>query len=165
MAEDFSELDRIIQQYITVRTPREIADMVGTTPERVIKRAQELKDEIDALTLEEQITFLMFRLNRIAADAENDAKLAGYEFKGGLYSAATSAIKESLRQIGTLKKENDDRVEALNQKRLQELLRLFDVIVARGVAQISKTYGLDEKALTEVFQENILAAAKEVESR
>lgn len=165
MAEDFSELDRIIQQYITVKTPREIADMVGTTPERVIKRAQELKDEIDALTLEEQITFLMFRLNRIAADAENDAKLAGYEFKGGLYSAATGAIKESLRQISILKKDNDSRVEALNQKRVAELLRLFDFIVARGVAEISKTHGIDKTELMEVFQEHIITAARELDSR
>lgn len=164
MAEDISELDRLIQQYITVKTPREIGEMVGTQPEKVIKRAQEMKDEIDALTLEEQITFLMFRLNRIAADAENDAKLAGYEFKGGLYSAATGAIKESLRQISILKKDNDDRVEALNQKRLQAILRIFDFVVLAGVREISKLHGIPESELTDVFSDKLLDAAMQVES-
>lgn len=165
MDEEYSELDRLIQQYITVKSPREIAELAGTDATVVIKRAQQMKDEIDALTLEEQITFLMFRLNRIAADAENDAKEAGYEFKGGLYSAATGAIKESLRQISILKKDNDSRVEALNQKRVAELLRLFDFIVARGVAEISKTYNIDKTELMEVFQEHIITAAREIESR
>lgn len=165
MLEETSELDKLIQQYITVKTPREIGEMVGVPPEKVIKRAGEMKDDIDAITLEQQITFLMFRLNRIAANAENDAAEAGYEFKGGLYSAATGAIKESLKQIGVIKKLNDDKVEALNQKRLQELLRLFDVIVARGVSQISSTYDLNEKEITAVFQDNIVAAAQELEGR
>lgn len=165
MLEDYTELDRLIRQYVTVKTPREIAEMVGVPVTAVIKRTQEMQDEIDSLTLEAQITFLMFRLNRIAADAEADAKDADYRDKGALYSAATGAIKESLRQVSILKKDNDSKVEALNQLRLRELLSLFDVIVARGVSQIAKSYDLDEATLTEVFQENIVVAAREIEGR
>ena len=163
MSEDFGELDRLIRQFVTVKTPREIGVLVGVEPEVVIRRVQELRDEIDVLTLEEQVTFLMFRLNRIAADAENDAKGAGYEFKGGLYSAATSAIKESLRQLNVLKKSNEDAVERLNGLRFREVLRLVDEVVVRGVGEIAERFELDEGVLLGVFRSHLEGAAREVE--
>ena len=165
MDERETELDKAIQQYITVKTPSEIANIVGVTPEEVIHRAREMRDEIDAISIEEQITFLMFRLNRIAADAEKDAHNAGPRDKGGLYSAAVGAIRESLKQINTLKKENAQAITELNQKRLQELLRLFDVVVELGVKELVENHDLDYTETLGVFQRNIVEAAKEIESR
>lgn len=166
MEEDTTELDKAIQQYITVKTPSQIAQIVGTSAEEVIHRAREMKDEIDAITLEEQITFLTHRLNQIAVDAQNDAKNAqDARDKGGLYSAAVGAIRESLKQANTLKKENSNAVAELNQKRLREILRLFDVVVQRGVEQIAQEKDLDPAELMGVFQGHIVEAAKEIESR
>ena len=64
-----TELDKCIALYIETKTPREIAERAGVTPERVIARAEEMKDEADALSIEASIHFLMRRLNAIAANA------------------------------------------------------------------------------------------------
>lgn len=166
MEEETTELDKAIQQHITVKTPSQIARMVGVTPEEVIRRAGEMKEEIDALTIEEQITFLMQRLNRIAASAERDAEQAlESRDRGALYSAATGAIKESLKQAQILKKEHSGAVVELNNKRMREILRLFDVVVQRGVEQIAEEHELDSTELMAVFQGHIVEAAREIESR
>lgn len=164
--EEQSTLDKYIARYILVKSPREIADLAGTSPERVIARAEEMKDEVDALTLDTKIHFLMDRLNAIAIDAQNDAaNAADAKDKGSLYSAAVSAIRESMKQLNLFKKENESAVAELNQKRLQELLRLFDVVIARGVEEIAMTNNLDDKELLSVFQSKIVEAAKEIEAR
>lgn len=159
-----SELDTCISRYILEKTPAEIGEMCSHTPEEVIARAYEMKHEIDSITLETEITFLVRGLNRIARSAEEDANnAANARDKGGLYSAAVSAIKESLRQANILKKENDGAVAELNSKRLRELLRLFDVIVARGVTQIVNEFDVDQDRATEIFTNNIVEAAKELD--
>lgn len=164
--EDLSELDKYIARYIEVKTPREIAEIAGTTPERVISRAEEMKDEQDAITLDARIHFLLIRLNQIAISAQNDAEVAtDAKEKGGLYSAAVGAIRESMKQLNLFKKENESAVAELNQKRLAEILKIFDFVIARGVEELAITHGLEETELTQVFQSKIVEAAREIEAR
>lgn len=164
--EDFTQLDKQIARYIETKTPREIADLAGVTPERVIARAEEMKDEQDAITLDTRIHFLMRRLDMIAQSALDDAQnAADAKEKGGLYSAAVGAIRESMKQLNLFKKENEAAIQELNQKRLQELLRLFDVVIDRGVGELVAEHGLDETEVTMIFQSKIVEAAKEIESR
>lgn len=164
--EDLPELDKYIARYIEVKTPREIAEIAGTTPERVISRAEEMKDEQDAITLDARIHFLLIRLNQIAISAQNDAEVAtDAKEKGGLYSAAVGAIRESMKQLNLFKKENESAVAELNQKRLRELLRLFDYIVGEGVREVSRKYSLDEDELIGIFQDKIVDSAREIDGR
>lgn len=166
MEEDFTQLDKQIARYIETKTPREIADLAGVTPERVIARAEEMKDEQDAITLDTRIHFLMRRLDSIAQSALDDAQnAADAKEKGGLYSAAVGAIRESMKQLNLFKKENESAVAELNQKRLRELLRLFDFIVGEGVRELAVKYGLDEDELIGIFQAKIVESAREIEER
>ena len=160
------ELDKAIRQFYGRRTPRHIAERVGVLPEDVIRRAQEMTDEADAISIEAGIYLLMGRLNDIAADAQSDAASAtDSRDKAGLYSAAVSAITQSLKQLNVLKKENDSAVVELNNQRVLELLRLFDVIVSRGAKQLSESHGLKEEDIKEVFMNNITIAAKELDNK
>lgn len=164
MEEDFTQLDKQIARYIETKTPREIADLAGVTPERVIARAEEMKDEQDAITLDTRIHFLMRRLDSIAQSALDDAQnAADAKEKGGLYSAAVGAIRESMKQLNLFKKENESAVAELNQKRLRELLRLFDFIVGEGVREVALTHGLDEDELIGIFQGKIVESAREID--
>lgn len=159
-----TELDKCIALYIETKTPREIAERAGVTPERVIARAEEMKDEADALSIEASIHFLMRRLNSIAANAQKAADDApNAKDAAGLYSASVSAITQSLKQLNAFKKENDGAVAELNNKRVIELLRLFDVIVVRGSKQLADTHGLDVEEVKEVFMNNITIAARELD--
>lgn len=164
--EDFTQLDKQIARYIETKTPREIADLAGVTPERVIARAEEMKDEQDAITLDTRIHFLMRRLDMIAQSALDDAQnAADAKEKGGLYSAAVGAIRESMKQLNLFKKENEAAIQELNMKRLRELLNLFDAVIVRGVEELVEEHGLDETEVTMIFQSKIVEAAKEIESR
>ena len=163
--EEYSELDKAIALYIEVKTPREIAVIVGTTPDRVIARAEEMKDEVDALSIEAQIYFLVRRLNKIAADAQDKAeKTAGAKDAAGLYSAAVQAISNSLKQLNLLKKENDTAKVELNRLRERELLRLFDVVVNMGSEVAALRYNIDKQELLEVFKSQLKPAVHEVEA-
>ena len=51
--------DSVIQRWIGVKTPREIADMTGMEPFEVVRRAHQILDEVDVLTLrQQQVQFL-----------------------------------------------------------------------------------------------------------
>lgn len=166
MDEEETNLDKHIALYIETKTPREIAKLAGVTPQRVIARAEEMKDEADALSIEASIHFLMRRLNSIAANAQKAADDApNAKDAAGLYSASVSAITQSLKQLNAFKKENDSAVVELNNKRVLELLRLFDVIVVRGSKQLADAHGLDVEEVKEVFMNNITIAAKELDSK
>lgn len=162
--EDTAELDKYIQLYVGIKSPREIAEMAGSDTHDVIRRAEEMKDEVDALTIEAQISFTMRSLNEIAADAKRDAATAlDNRDRAGLYSAAISAHAQSLKQLAALKKENDGAVAELNRKRVQELLRLFDLVIEKGVTDLAEEHGLDKTELLTVFQGHIVGAARELD--
>lgn len=159
-----TELDSYIARYVGLKTPREIAELSGATVQDVIRRAEEMKDEADALTIEAQISFTLRSLNEIAADAKTDAKNSlDNRDKAGLYSAAVSAHAQSLKQLASLKKENDGAVAELNRKRVQELLRLFDLVIEKGVADLADEHDLDKMELLTIFQRHIVGAARELE--
>lgn len=162
--EDTTELDKYIARYVGIRSPREIAELSGTTARDVIRRAEEMKDEVDALSIEAQISFTLRSLNEIAADAKTDAaNSTDNRDKAGLYSAAVSAHAQSLKQLAALKKENDGAVAELNRKRVQELLRLFDLVIEKGVTDLAEEHGLDKTELLTVFQGHIVGAARELD--
>ena len=162
--EDTTELDKYIARYVGIRSPREIAGLAGCDTHDVIRRAEEMKDEVDALSIEAQISFTLRSLNEIAADAKTDAATStDNRAQAGLYSAAVSAHAQSLKQLATLKKENDGAVAELNRKRVQELLRLFDLVLEKGVADLAVEHDLDKTELLTVFQGHIVGAARELD--
>lgn len=166
MDSENKELDGIISRNIGIKTPREIAELAGVTAHEVIRRAEELKDEHDAITLESKIHFLLVRLDQIAVEAQEAAsKAPTARDASGLYTAATGAITQSLKQLAALKKENDGAVAELNRKRLTAILHMFDIIVSRGVGEISEKYGIQEGELLELFRGHISTAAAEVEGQ
>lgn len=165
MDEEETNLDKHIALYIETKTPREIAKLAGVTPQRVIARAEEMKDEADALSIEASIHFLMRRLNAIAASAQKAADNApNAKDAAGLYSASVSAITQSIKQLNQFKKENDGAVIELNNKRIQFLLRMFDSVVDKGVTDIALEHGLDKGELLSSFQKRIMDAAREIDS-
>lgn len=164
--EEYTELDKAIADFIETKTPRYIAERTGVTPERVIARAEEMKDEVDALSIDAQLYFLTRRLNVIASEAQQKARNTPLaKDASGLYSAATQAISTAIKQLNTLKKENDTAKVELNRKRQLEILRLFDVVIELGSQDVSDTYGLDKTEVLTKYQNKIVQAAMEIENK
>ena len=159
-----TEIDKYIRTYVGIKSPREIADLSGASVQDVIRRAEGMKDEVDALSIEAQISFAMRSLNEIASDAKTAAASApSAKDASGLYSAAVAAIAQSLKQLNALKKENDGAVVTLNNLRMQEILRLYDVVIEQGSRNLAKAHGLNEEEVKDYYLNSIVIAAKTLE--
>ena len=156
--------DKLIAENVGVKTPREIALMLNADPKDVLRRASELLDQVDVLTISQQRQKLVMNLNLIAKDSLDAAKLTVDEYKAGLYNSAISAIEKIMKQMDRLKDEDDAQIEVLNRARIRELLRLVDKVIALGCVDIAHEYGIPEEALLGVFQARIVPAAAELEN-
>lgn len=161
---DDTRVDNLIWRYIGQKTVREISELTGLKPEEVLRRKNELLDSVDALSIDEKRQRLLIELDGMARDARDRAKDASDEFYAGTVNAATGAIKTMLAELARMQKQDSGKIEALNQLRIRELLRLVDATVARSVREIAATHDLDETELMEVFQGHLVEAARELEA-
>lgn len=161
---DDERVSEIIWKHIGLKSVREIAELCGIKPEAVLRRKNELLDEIDVLSIAEKEARILVELDGMARDAREKAQTISSEFYAGTINASVSALKTMLSQLDRLKKQDQGKIEALNQLRVKELLRLVDETVARSVREIAATYDLDETELMDVFQGHLNDAAREIES-
>lgn len=160
---DQERVDSIIWKHIGLKSVREIAELCGIKPEAVLRRKNELLDEIDVLSIAEKEARILVELDGMARDAREKAQTISSEFYAGTINASVSALKTMLSQLDRLKKQDQGKIEALNQLRVKELLRLVDETVARSVREIAATHDLDETELMEVFQGHLVDAARELD--
>lgn len=160
---DQDRIDTLIWRHIGVRTVREIAEIAGLRPEEVLRRKNELLDGVDVLSIEQKRQRLLIELDGMARDARDRAQGASDEFYAGTVNAASGAIKTMLAELARMQKQDSGKIEALNQLRVRELLKLVDFTVARSVREIASTHDLDETELMEIFQGHLVEAARELE--
>lgn len=161
---DQERVDEIIWKHIGLKSVREIADLCGVKPEAVLRRKNELLDEIDVLSIAEKEARILVELDGMARDMRERAANTIDEYASGMINSSVAALKTMLSQLDRLKKQDQGKIEALNQLRVKELLRLVDETVARSVREIAATHDLDETELMEVFQGHLVDAARELES-
>lgn len=161
---DQSRVDELIWRHAGLKPVREIAEMTGLKPEEVLRRKNELLDSVDVLTIEQKRQRLLIELDGMARDARDRSKGISDEFYAGTVNASVGAIKTMLSELARMQKQDSGRIEALNQLRVKELLRLVDVTVVRAVREIATSHDLDETELMEVFQGHLVEAAKELEA-
>lgn len=161
---DQERVDEIIWKHIGLKSVREIAELCGIKPEAVLRRKNELLDEIDVLSIAEKEARILVELDGMARDMRERAANTIDEYASGMINSSVAALKTMLSQLDRIKKQDQGKIEALNQLRVKELLRLVDETVARSVREIAATHDLDETELMEVFQGHLVDAARELES-
>lgn len=168
MSEEVEEFDQeradsLISRYIGRRSIREIAEMTGMRPEEVMNRKSEIINNVDVLTVQEKRAKLLYELDELAADARERAKDTSDEFLSGMLNSSVSAMKVILVELARAEKANEGAVEQLNQLRVRELLRLVDSVLVSGVREIAEKYDLDERELTDIFQDRLIEEARALE--
>lgn len=158
---DQSRIDEMIWKHIGLKPAREIADMAGIKPEEVLRRKNELIDEVDVLTLQQKRQRLMIELDGMARDARDRASTTSDEFYAGTINAASGAIKTMLAELARMEKQDTTRVDALNQKRVQELVSIMRATVDSAVPDIARKFDLDETELFEIFNQRLIEVAQE----
>lgn len=168
MSEEIEEFDqpradKIIWRNMGLKPVSEIAKLTGMKPEAVLRRKNELLEEIDVLTIRQKQAKFMVQLDQMAADARDKAETIASEFYAGTINASVSAIKTVLTELNRLEAKTTGEVERLNSLRIKELLRLMDRVVNISVREVANEYSLDEADLLEIFQSNLVSAAQELD--
>lgn len=161
--ESMDRADAIIMRHIGRKPISEIAGLIGWKPEEVLRRKSELINSIDVLTIAEKRAKIMYELDEMAAMARERAASTIDEYAAGLLNTSVSAMKTVMVELARMEKQDSDAIERLTQKRVNELLRLMDVVVAASVREIAVTHDLDEAELLEVFQEKLVEEARVLE--
>lgn len=157
---DQTRVDNIIWRHLGVKPVREIAEMAGVKPDEVLRRKNELLEDIDVLTIAEKRSQLMVKLQEIAAQTQEDYENSPWEFKAGLMNSSIASMKMILSELSRAERADDSKVEALNQKRIQELVSLIKEVVDVSVREISEKYELDDTELFDVFNARMIEAAQ-----
>lgn len=161
--EDSERVRKLIWRHMGVRSAREIAEMTGVPPEAILRVKRELLEEVDVLSIQEKRQRIIVELDEMARDARDRAQGMSDEFYSSSIQASVAAMRLVLGELKLMEKSDNARVESLNQKRVEELLRLVDTTVASTLREISATYDLDEDDLIQVFQRHLEPAAEAME--
>lgn len=160
---DQERIDSTIWRNIGIKSVREIAELAGIKPEEVLRRKNELLDEIDVLTVREKQARILVELDGMSREMRERARNTIDEFASGMVNSAVAALKTMLQQLDRLKKQDDGEVVTLNLMRQKELMRLVDETVQRSLTEIAATHNLDKQELLGIFQEHLVDAAREIE--
>ena len=160
---DQDRIDEIIERNIGIKSVRVIADETGLKPEEVLRRKNELLENVDVLTIQQKRQQFMTRLLRIARTTEEDYANSPWETKAGLMNNALSAMKLMISEMNRAEKADTGRIEALNTLRKKEIVQLYVSVVDRGVKHISEKYDIPEDDLFEVFNQFMNEEASRLE--
>lgn len=162
---EFDErIDAVIWKGVGVKPVRQIAEELGISPEKVLKRKRELLEGVDVLSIQEKRQKLLVELEGMAQDARTRAGSISSEFYAGTINASVSAIKVMLVELARAEKADSSAVEKLNEMRVREIMRLVDTTVTATLRQISETYDVDEVELITIFKDNLRPAAEAMDA-
>lgn len=160
---DQERIDRVIWRGIGVKSVRLIAEEAGIKPEEVLRRKNELLEEVDVLTINEKRSRILAELDEMARSARERSARASDEFAAGLLNASASAMKTVLAELARSEKQDAGKIEALNQLRIKELLRLVDTTVSRTFREISSVHEVPEEEMMNVFQGLLSESARDLD--
>ena len=154
-------VDALIWKYIGLKPVREIADLTGLKPEEILRRKNELLEEVDVLSIQQKRQRLVVELDGMAREARERAASTIDEYYAGMVNASTANIKTLLAELARMEKQDTTRVDALNQKRVQELVSIMRATVDSAVPDIARKFDLDETELFEIFNQRLIEVAQE----
>lgn len=159
-----SRIEKLIWRSIGRKSVRKMAEETGLPVETVARIRTELLDGVDELTIDQKRTKLLVDLQDIADTARSDYDSADDTDSGSkLLTVAVGAIKTVLGEMRQIEKSNTGAIDALNQMRIRELMRLIDLTVAKTFAVLSERHGLEEDEMYEIFQGFLKPAAMELQ--
>ena len=159
-----SRIEKLIWRSIGRKSVRKMAEETGLPVETVARIRTELLDGVDELTIDQKRTKLLVDLQDIADTARSDYDSADDTDSGSkLLTVAVGAIKTVLGEMRQIEKSSSGAIDALNQMRIRELMRLIDLTVAKTFAVLSERHGLEEDEMYEIFQGFLKPAAMEIQ--
>lgn len=155
---------KLIWKRLGSRSVREIAEETGLTPEQVFAAKRALFEEIDVLSIDEQVTKALVSMQELADSALDKSASVGDERNySGIINSAVNAQEKILKQLRAMRKEDNSKITELNEMRVRELLRLIDATVISAVEEIAEDHGVEREDLMEVFQRHLSQEARSMD--
>src|SRR5690625_7746741 len=105
---DQGRVDALIWKHAGVRPVREIAEMAGVRPDEVLRRKNELLEEVDVLTIQQKRQKLLIELDGIARDARKRAEEIG---RASCRERGESAVGAGGLERETIRGQREEREE------------------------------------------------------
>lgn len=158
---DDERINRAIRKgLMSSKTVRQMAEETGLKPEEVLRKKTEVLEGVDVLTIQEKRALFMMELSDMSREVRERATNAKDEFYAGMINASTANIKLMFGELTRMEKADTGKVEALNQKRVAELVSLMREVIDVSVVEIAAKYSLDEQDLFDVFNRRMAEAAQ-----
>lgn len=157
---------RAVERLITRKSAREIATELNIPVDTVLRVKQELADSFDSITVRERVVHTINTLEDITQKAIDEFnKTDDARSKAPLLSSATGALKTQMQVLEKWLKDTDPKVEALNRKRQEELVKLLSQGFTLFAERVSKLHDIPEQELWDLFEDDMREAARQMEER
>lgn len=157
-------VEKIIWRGLGTRSVRQMAEDTGLSPEQIFAIKRDLLSAVDVLSVSERKAKLLVMLEEMAHEALDRAANSSDEFSAGHFNAARGAMKDALTELNRQNKGEQEAITALNNLRINELVRLIELSVSKTFAVLSDRHGLSEDEMFEVFHSYLKPAAEEIEA-
>ncbi len=148
------------------KSPREIAESLGVTPDVVIRVKQDIMDSHDALTVAEHVAHSLALLRDVAENAREEfERTDDARSKAPLLAAAVTATKTFLNE---LKKWNDmesGKVETLNGLRQRELVLALNKMSDITANKLDDGQPHTKDEILQTMLDGLMEAVVEMETR
>lgn len=157
-------VEKIIWRGLGTKSVRQMAEDTGLSPEQIFAIKRDLLSAVDVLSVSERKAKLLVMLEEMAHEALDRAANSSDEFSAGHFNAARGAMKDALTELNRQSKGEQEAITALNNLRINELVRLIELSVSKTFAVLSDRHGLSEDEMFEVFHSYLKPAAEEIEA-
>lgn len=152
--------EKLIWRRLGKKSSRQIAEEIGAPPELVLRWKNEMLEGVDELSIAHRRMKLIADLQEVSDKARDLADVSIQDFQSGLLNTSVAAMKALLVELARLEKQDDTKIEKLNQMRIQELFNLVSESIDVGVREIADEHGLNEDELFGVFNRALAGAAE-----
>jgi hypothetical protein len=154
---------RLVYKYAQGLSARQVAEKTGLTPIQALAARKQVLDTVDPLTINEWRTKILLDLQKLSDDAIAAFDHVEDKAKAPMFVAATGALKTVLNEMRNMEKADTKEVDALNARRVRELLRLVENVVMRLIGYVDENSELDREDLTDMMFGWLSAAAEELD--
>lgn len=157
--------EAMVWEHLGAKSVTQISEATGIPRDEVFVIKRRLFDEIDALTLQEHRAKIMSSLHALVSDALAKSKSYSDERNyAPMLSAATGAMKVLLAELTRIEKQSTGEVDALNRRRMDELVRLMQYVVDTSVDELADAPDrLDKTEMLAVFNRRLIEGATKID--
>ena len=155
--------EAMVWDHLGAKSVTQISEATGIPRDEVFVIKRRLFDEVDPLTLQEHRAKILSLLHTLINEALAKSKSYSDERNyAPMLSAATGAMKVLLAELTRIEKQSTGEVDALNRKRMDELVRLMQYVVDTSVDELTNTPEAKADMLA-VFNRRLIEGATKID--